>query len=214
VFENEVHTSVYHAVGSDITNLAAMDKMVESTALDTSLPTLFISECVLVYLPPEKGTSVIKWASERFSTAGFVSYDPILPFDAFGKVMVRNLQEKGCALLSITQFHDIPSQKQRYLDQGWQRVETLDMNDLYNRFLPHFIPPEEIARIERIEGLDELEEWVLIQAHYVYILAMKDDHSHATSDLYNNNNNGAAFWDGLEFESLAKTKRPPSDSFI
>eukprot|EP01112_Ceratiomyxa_fruticulosa_P023189 TRINITY_DN876_c0_g2_i1.p1 TRINITY_DN876_c0_g2~~TRINITY_DN876_c0_g2_i1.p1 ORF type:complete len:348 (-),score=56.35 TRINITY_DN876_c0_g2_i1:63-1106(-) len=204
---------IYHILGLDLCNVLDLDKMILSTGLNTSLPTLFISECVLVYLPGINGSNIIKWVAEKFPVSGFVTYDIIHPNDPFGKVMVSNLEAKGCPLLSIAEFHDIPTQKQRYTSQGWNRVEILDMNDIYD----HYISADVKRRIETIEHLDELEEWVLIQSHYIYVWAMNDNR------ISNNNNNSeersksASFWDNARFEECARGKpkrKVPTHSFM
>lgn len=44
------------------------------------------------------------------------------------------------------------------------RTGALDMNGVYASLLR--AAPGEVRRVERLEMLDELEEWRLIQAHY------------------------------------------------
>ena len=42
-----------------------------------SLPTMILTECVLIYMEPEKSKNVIGWFGERFSTALFLNYEPV-----------------------------------------------------------------------------------------------------------------------------------------
>lgn len=56
-----------------------------------SVPTLFISECVLIYLPPQNGSAVIEWAAKTFPCGAFCTYEQINPDDPFGQVMVSNI---------------------------------------------------------------------------------------------------------------------------
>lgn len=42
-----------------------------------SLPTVFITECVLVYLEPEQSGAIINWAGENFKTALFINYEQV-----------------------------------------------------------------------------------------------------------------------------------------
>ena len=56
------------------------------------LPTLFISECVLIYLEVENSDAIIKWAASNFHAAAFVTYEQIRPHDSFGAIMIKNLQ--------------------------------------------------------------------------------------------------------------------------
>lgn len=57
-----------------------------------SLPTLFISECVLIYLAPEESQSILDWITANVQHSMFLLYEQILPDDTFGKVMLRNLK--------------------------------------------------------------------------------------------------------------------------
>ena len=57
------------------------------------MPTLFISECVLVYMPGEDSGRVIEWAASIFTGgAVFMTYEQIRPDDAFGRTMMANLE--------------------------------------------------------------------------------------------------------------------------
>jgi [phosphatase 2A protein]-leucine-carboxy methyltransferase len=69
--------------------------------LDPTLPTIFISECCLVYLDREEATNVLRWITDSFKNGvGIMIYEPIGGHDAFGKVMIRNL-----AVLSVQEYY-------------------------------------------------------------------------------------------------------------
>jgi [phosphatase 2A protein]-leucine-carboxy methyltransferase len=61
--------------------------------LDIDLPTIFISECCLIYMDQEDASAVLLWIAETFKKkgVGVVLYEPIGGHDAFGKMMIRNL---------------------------------------------------------------------------------------------------------------------------
>eukprot|EP01111_Echinosteliopsis_oligospora_P005692 TRINITY_DN1923_c0_g1_i2.p1 TRINITY_DN1923_c0_g1~~TRINITY_DN1923_c0_g1_i2.p1 ORF type:complete len:219 (-),score=44.62 TRINITY_DN1923_c0_g1_i2:14-670(-) len=188
ISNTEIHAKDYHLVSCDLNHVDELDSLLTSLGIDFEKPTMIISECVLVYMQPEKGTQLIHWAASKFSTACFVTYEQINPHDAFGEMMVKNLAERGCALLSIHEYADEAKQAKRYEKQGWHRVEVLDMSSVYY----YFLPTADRLRIERIELFDELEEWNLIQRHYCIVWAMKD------SSL------GFGFWGHAKFEELKK----------
>jgi tRNA wybutosine-synthesizing protein 4 len=71
-------------------------------------------------------------------------------------------QMRGCALLGLEAFPDEEAQRQRFLEAGWGEAESYNMNVLYQRY----ITQEDRKRIERLQMLDELEEWILINQHY------------------------------------------------
>lgn len=45
--------------------------------LPSRLPTLLITECVLVYMSPEQSANLIKWAASSFGTAMFINYEQV-----------------------------------------------------------------------------------------------------------------------------------------
>jgi len=165
------HSKDYHILAGDLNTISSIEETLFSkeSAIDPNLPTLFLSECVLIYLKPEKGDEVIQWAANRFPVSSFCTYEQIHPNDPFGKVMLHNLENRGCPLLSIIKYPDMPSQIKRYESLGWKEVQVHDMFEIYNRF----ITDSERKRVESLEFLDELEEWKLIQQHYCIVWAFK-----------------------------------------
>lgn len=61
--------------------------------LDINLPTIFLSECCLVYMDQEEASTLLRWITETFkeSDVGLILYEPIGGHDAFGRMMIRNL---------------------------------------------------------------------------------------------------------------------------
>ena len=60
-----------------------------------SLPTLFVSECVLVYVEATASNNLLKWIAQSFASCAVVVYEQILPNDAFGLMMKKNLAVRG-----------------------------------------------------------------------------------------------------------------------
>ena len=60
------------------------------------LPSLYISECVLIYLEPSEAQQVLAAAAARTrkagSSAAVVIYEQTRPDDAFGATMISNLE--------------------------------------------------------------------------------------------------------------------------
>lgn len=140
--------------------------------LDFGAPTLFISEVVLVYMEPEYGDRLIEWAGSAFRAAEFVVFEQILPNDPFGKMMMRNISLRGCTLHSIAKYPTLAAQQKRYEDRGFSYVDSIDMNHVYSALTAG---DNALATyISRLELFDELEEWMLLQAHYCLVTAVKD----------------------------------------
>eukprot|EP00946_MAST-07B_sp_MAST-7B-sp1_P004446 g4446.t1 len=160
----------YKTFGSDLRDLDAVSQGLSSCGFNANLPTLFLSECVLIYLDVGHSDALIQWAASSVKGGGvFITYEQILPNDPFGAMMVRNIASRGCPLRSIDKYPSLSSLKSRYESLGWPDTVVRDMNDVYYNFLRK----DEVKRIERLEIFDELEEWHLIQAHYSITVAVK-----------------------------------------
>jgi tRNA wybutosine-synthesizing protein 4 len=164
-----LHAKNYHLVAADLRAIGDVNKALEAAGLDKGIPTLFLSECVLIYMNDEHSSAVIRWAA-TFQRAVFVTYEQILPDDAFGRMMLKNLEERNVHLHGLRSRPDIETQRRAYLGLDWEEVQVEDMNKISASLLGR----EELTRLNRIEMFDEIEEWRLTQAHYCIVLATKD----------------------------------------
>lgn len=112
-----------------------MHKLIYSYLIFIRLPTLFISECVLIYISPIESSKLISWIGETFDNPSFVIYEQIRPNDPFGKMMAKNLEDQGCPLLSLHEYPELESQINRFKNLNWQHAEAITMNDVYNKVL-------------------------------------------------------------------------------
>eukprot|EP00802_Teleaulax_amphioxeia_P030225 Tamp_32692.p1 GENE.Tamp_32692~~Tamp_32692.p1 ORF type:complete len:164 (+),score=36.59 Tamp_32692:154-645(+) len=158
----------------------------------------------MVYMDPDAGSEVIRWAADKYDNAAFLTYEQINPHDAFGGMMVTNIAARGCGLKSIHAFPDIDTQCRRYLERGWQRCEGKTMLHMFDA-----TNSDELRRVARVEWFDEVEEWQLIQAHYCIMFATKDASSSKLSSSSSSSTPAAAsasasLWDdcGLEKEDV------------
>eukprot|EP00271_Cylindrocystis_brebissonii_P015015 TRINITY_DN36891_c0_g1_i1.p1 TRINITY_DN36891_c0_g1~~TRINITY_DN36891_c0_g1_i1.p1 ORF type:complete len:366 (-),score=61.06 TRINITY_DN36891_c0_g1_i1:460-1557(-) len=166
-----VHSRRYHLLSADLRDTPSLDTKLAAAGLRADLPTLILTECVLIYMDPQKSRDLIEWAARKFPTSAFVVYEQIRPEDAFGLQMVRNLQSRGCGLLGIEDTPSLDAKERRFLDLGFQRAEALDMNTIYHRCLD----PADRRRIERLEMFDEFEEWHIMQEHYCIAIGVNDE---------------------------------------
>lgn len=88
-----LHSPKYSLIPADLRDppSATLLPLLESGVLKRSIPTLFISECVFVYMEPSKSDAIVKWFGENFDIAGGIVYEMFGLNDAFGKVMRANL---------------------------------------------------------------------------------------------------------------------------
>eukprot|EP00756_Hemistasia_phaeocysticola_P012219 Hpha_TRINITY_DN15178_c4_g5::TRINITY_DN15178_c4_g5_i1::g.129706::m.129706 len=163
----------YHAVVADLRCPKELTKVLlgEEGApgpLSRDLPTFVLSECVLIYMQPGEGDAVLDWCTENMKRCCFTTYEQVHPETPFGKRMVENLSQRGCPLLAIEKYPDLEAQKKRYLEHGFVSSEAHTMNECWER-----VPFTERRRVDRIEMLDEMEEWTLIHNHYCFVCAVK-----------------------------------------
>ena len=96
----EFHSSAYHILPADLRDLASVESQLSSAGIDFNAPTLFLSECVLIYMEHEFSNDVIRFAAKKFSTSVFVTYEQIRPNTRFGSVMVDNIRRRGCPMFA------------------------------------------------------------------------------------------------------------------
>lgn len=161
LLEAELEKDYYRLIAGDLADAEGVVRLLSENGVDFDLPTLFIAECVLVYLPNEKSAALFSALAAKFNAAIFVNYEMINPHDRFGQVMVRNLEARGCPLLGLKDCPTLETQRKRFTDNGWQLSEAIDMNAVYAR-----LDTTDRMRTERLEIFDELEEWELMSAHY------------------------------------------------
>lgn len=153
------------------TSIDGSDKEVVLAGLRTDVPTLLVSECCLCYLQPPEAAAVLQWFAGRIkpsptSGLGVVIYEPIRPFDAFGRTMVANLASRGIEMPTLAVYSDGAAQEARLRTEAglsWAKHRTID--DIWSAW----VPAEEQERVNRLEGLDEVEEWGLLASHYVVV---------------------------------------------
>ncbi|KAK3657589.1 carboxy methyl transferase for protein phosphatase 2A [Elasticomyces elasticus] len=124
--------------------------------LDTTLPTLILNAA----------TSVLQYFTMNLAgPLALVLYEPVRPFDAFGKTMVTNLASRGIHLQTLKRYSSLDAQRQRLRLAGFSNGQgARDVHQLYED--DGWVSQNERERIEKLEWLDEVEEWKLLASHY------------------------------------------------
>ncbi len=157
----------YVLLECDLRSTVELTRQLEARGFASDVPTLFLSECVLIYMSAEEGSSIIRWAA-RLPHAFFCTYEQIRPHDAFGKTMIRNLEVRNIPLHSLLRYPELADQRKRYVEEGgFGRATARTMLDVFDAYLP----AEDTRRIAGIEMFDEYEEWQLILSHYCLVVA-------------------------------------------
>ncbi|KAL0983949.1 hypothetical protein UPYG_G00135090 [Umbra pygmaea] len=159
----------YCIIGTDLRDIPVLDEKLKKFHLSPELPTLFLAECVLVYMTPDQSSKLVNWASDTFHTAMFINYEQVNMMDRFGQVMIENLQRRQCNLAGVEVCQSLESQKERFLKTGWENADALDMMTVYS-----VLPQDDVTRIEHLEFLDEKELLQQLLQHYSICWATKD----------------------------------------
>ena len=169
---SRLHSPTYHIHPIDLRCLLPCEDTSDSKAnrvsledVDVTLPTLLISECCLVYLEPAAADAIVGYFVSLFSSStplGLVLYEPINPFDSFGKVMVSNLAARGIVLQTLQKYHSLESQRARLRKYSFAGAAAADVDFLWE----DWISADEKERVAALEMVDEVEEWKLLAQHY------------------------------------------------
>jgi len=167
--KTDLHGTNYHLVAADLANIQNLEQKLIESQVDFSCPTLFLTECVLVYIKPSCTSGVAKWLSDKFQAATFINYEQLNMTDRFGDVMQENLLHRGCLLSGVSHCKDKQAQIERFTLNGWSSATCWNMNEVYG-----LLPQDDIQRVEKIEFLDEKELLRQLFHHYCITVARKN----------------------------------------
>lgn len=164
----DLHGKDYHLVAANLKNLSELQHKLKECEIDYTVPTIFIAECVLVYIEKSKTDELLKWISDRFSSAVFINYEQVNMTDKFGDIMMDNLRAREC-VLHTEYCSSIQTQIDRFTKLGWDSADAMEMRHVLSS-----LPQADVQRIEKLEFLDERELLDQLMSHYCYSWAYKD----------------------------------------
>lgn len=162
----ELHAANYHLMGVDLRHTSDLANKLSQAEVNFNLPTLFLAECVLVYIETNSASSLLQWFSGKFPNSLFINYEQVNMRDKFGQVMLSNLRSRGCLLAGVEDCESLESQQRRFTVNGWEGSNSWTMVEVYDS-----LPESERIRIERIELLDERELLTQLLQHYCIAVA-------------------------------------------
>ena len=171
------HSSLYTILPADLRDIAQLDKQLQmlsdNNIIDHTKPTLFLCECVLIYMSNEHSLSLLKYLSNTFSQCClFLNFEQINMNDRFGQIMAKNLKQRSCHLIGMDSCQSVDSQCERYINANYTSAHCLTLNDYYKKYLSL----NEKKRIEMIDGgLDEKELLEQLFEHYCFSWAYRDE---------------------------------------
>eukprot|EP00980_Cylindrotheca_fusiformis_P003276 scaffold738_cov124-Cylindrotheca_fusiformis.AAC.15 len=157
----------YHLVEHDLRDDPSL--LLEKLGLDYALPTLFLMECVLMYIPDTASRRLITALSKATERVWMVCYEPILGNDPFGKMMQQNLTQAGVATPEscLLRVRTLQAQLEKLIESNFSRAVGCDMWSAYQTVLTQ----AQRQQANKCEFLDEMEEWILIMQHYCFVAA-------------------------------------------
>lgn len=158
---------IRHDLRNPTSHLIQILENIES--FDRNAPTLFLMECVLMYIPEESSRDLLEAIPKNFPNACLCCYEPILGSDAFGNMMEQNLVKAGVAVSTscLLNSRTLREQLRKAIAAGFTKALGCDMYSAYETVMTQ----EQRSRANRCEFLDEVEEWMLIMRHYCFFVA-------------------------------------------
>eukprot|EP00057_Strongylocentrotus_purpuratus_P033739 XP_792604.3 PREDICTED: tRNA wybutosine-synthesizing protein 4 [Strongylocentrotus purpuratus] len=175
-----ISSEKYHLVGVDLKQLDALQSVFKDIGVDLVVPTLLLSECVITYIDTDSSDALINWAAKTFPNGQFVSYEQVLPDDAFGIIMQKHFKKLNSPLNAIQKYSSKQKHCARFIEQGWQASGAVNMYEYYTQM----VTEEERRRVEGIELFDEFEELHLICVHYILVAAFNGRCAECKSSLF------------------------------
>jgi len=159
-------SSVYSIQPADLRRPPAdiFNPLLSSGIISPTLPTLFLAECVFVYLSPPVTSTLVNFLSDTFSENGCAGliYEMFGLGTKFGRVMRDNLRARGIELKGAEETNALASQTRRFTEAGMACAKSLTLESVRKVY----IEDAELKRISRLEMLDEVEELDLMLSHY------------------------------------------------
>lgn len=167
-------TSNYRLIAADIQNLEEVREKLEKNAV-SKIPTIILGEMVFVYLEEPVTTKLLDYTVNEFLGGTdipicLITYDAINPNDRFGSTMCTNLQNFGADLKGIAALPTPEAHSERARRIGFRSVEAMTMRALYLT-----VPKELQAAFNKLEMIDDWDEWNLMLDHYCFMVASTEE---------------------------------------
>ncbi|XP_036316084.1 leucine carboxyl methyltransferase 1 isoform X3 [Pipistrellus kuhlii] len=117
----------YAIIGADLRDLPTLEEKLKKCNMNAQLPTLLVTECVLVYMTPEQSANLIRWAASSFETAMFISYEQKERF-------LSNGWETASAMNMMELYSRLPQAEVSRIES----LEFLDELELLEQLMTHY----------------------------------------------------------------------------
>lgn len=182
--ETRLITTSYGCISADLTCPETLIDDIEYLVPNflKNRPTLFISECVLSYLPADKADNLLSLISKQFNFAYFLLYEQIIPImDSFSVKMLKHFQTIQSPLISIEQgYRNLSDHYKRFYTLGYKKAEGVSLDDFFRNIDKEF---KLSSHWSKLEPFDEIEEWDIKICHYMIFIASNTEYCHSGLDL-------------------------------
>ena len=141
------------------------ESAVELSGLRSDIPTILLSECCLCYLTASEASRVISFFTSQIGNISIIIYEPIQPNDPFGQMMVSNLRQRQIHMPTLQTYPTGKHQQDRLKAAGFEEASWKTVEGIWDTW----VEKREKERVDALEGLDEVEEWKLLAAHYIVV---------------------------------------------
>ena len=69
---------MYHLAAVDLRKLSEVETKLAECSLEFNVPTLFLFECVLVYMPIQFSHALLQFIADKFATTFCINYEQVL----------------------------------------------------------------------------------------------------------------------------------------
>lgn len=169
-----LHSKNYHIISFDLRQVdktPLKHRLFEDCQLEPNRPTLCIAECVLVYMPVQDSSSLIKWLADKFSNVTMIKYEQCNMNDRFGDIMLANMTARHCDLMGVEACKSLESQMERFKSNGLIHTKGWTLLDIYK----HCLPPSLVEQISKLEFLDEQELLEQLLQHYCIVIGSQTE---------------------------------------
>lgn len=166
-------SSEYRLLAADIRKADDVITTLTRNAVQ-GVPTLLLAEMVFVYIEEPLTTQLLQ-STMNFLGADrnpvfLITYDAMNPNDRFGKMMCENLRHFGVELKGIHALPTPEAHAERCKQIGFKSVRSMSMRALYLT-----VPQEIQQKFNRLEMVDDWDEWNLMHDHYCFLTASTED---------------------------------------
>lgn len=152
-------------VPADLRNRHELPKSLASGGLNPELPTLFVAECVLTYIPVEETDELLRVLSSTYGLASFLILEQIAPFGTghpFCQRMERHFESIGTPIHALRKYQTLQHQIRRFSDSGFTKaISCCSLLEYWDA-----VCDNERRRVQELEQFDEYEDWHLFLSHY------------------------------------------------